>query len=202
MNSLLVQFLLRILTAAALGIFLWRASQQWLTAPTLTLTLVIIGEIVTLAIYLGARPSSQSRVTFTAITSTLAATFFFYFVILRQGAVLAPLWLTASLQIFAVLWQIASKLSLGRSFGLLPANRGIVTRGTYRLVRHPIYFGYFLGHASFLAASFTWYNLWLMSGLYFFQFLRIKEEEELLRSDPVYRAYMARTKYLLIPGIL
>ena len=34
---------------------------------------------------------------------------------------------------------VAGKLSLGRSFGLLPANRGIVCAGIYRCVRHPIY---------------------------------------------------------------
>ena len=34
------------------------------------------------------------------------------------------------------------KLSLGRSFGLMPANRGVVSTGMYRLVRHPIYLGY------------------------------------------------------------
>lgn len=202
MSNLASQYVLRTLTAAALGIFLWRATQQWLTTPTLTLSLVIIGEVVTLAIYLSARPSRESRVNFTAVISTLAATFFFYFVVLRQGAVLAPLWLTATLQIFAILWQLASKLSLGRSFGLLPANRGIVTRGTYRIVRHPIYFGYLLGHASFLIASFTWYNLWLMCALYFFQVLRIVEEERLLKADPAYRQYMSQTKYRLLPGII
>ena len=36
---------------------------------------------------------------------------------------------------------IAGKVSLGRSFGLIPANRGIVSTGLYRLVRHPIYLG-------------------------------------------------------------
>ena len=42
--------------------------------------------------------------------------------------------------------MIAGKVVLGRSFGLVPANRGIVARGPYLLVRHPIYAGY-LHHA-------------------------------------------------------
>jgi protein-S-isoprenylcysteine O-methyltransferase Ste14 len=36
---------------------------------------------------------------------------------------------------------IHARLSLGLSIGLVPADRGIVTRGVYRFVRHPIYTG-------------------------------------------------------------
>lgn len=190
------------MTAATLCIFLWRAAGQWIESPTLTLSLVIIGEVVTLSIYLAARPASTSRVGFIPIVSTLVATFFFYVVILEPGIALAPLWLTASLQIVAVLWQIASKISLGRSFGLLPANRGIVTHGTYRVVRHPIYLGYFVGHMAFLLASFSSSNLYLFACLYFFQGLRIREEEKVLIQDPAYASYAERTRYRLIPGVI
>ena len=47
---------------------------------------------------------------------------------------------------------IAGKLTLGRSFGLMPANRGVVSSGIYRFVRHPIYAGYLITHVAFLAA--------------------------------------------------
>ena len=43
---------------------------------------------------------------------------------------------------------IAGKLSLGRSLGFLPANRGVVVSGLYRLVRHPIYLGYLVTHVA------------------------------------------------------
>ena len=33
--------------------------------------------------------------------------------------------------------QISGKLILGRSFGLIAANRGIKVAGPYRIVRHP-----------------------------------------------------------------
>ena len=39
------------------------------------------------------------------------------------------------------LWQLASVLVLGRCFGILPEARGLVRRGPYRLVRHPVYLG-------------------------------------------------------------
>lgn len=198
-------WVLRVATASALLVFLVRASNEWLAHPTLTLTLVIIGELVTLSIYLSARMArGEDGRAFgpVAVVSTLVATFFFYFVILNQGVVLAPLWLTASMQLMGIIWQIYAKLSLGRSFGLLPANRGIVTRGAYKVVRHPIYLGYFVSHMGFLLGSFSWYNLWLFSALYFFQYLRILEEEKLLAGDQEYATYMQKVKYRLLPGIL
>ena len=198
----MVTITLRALTATALCIFLWRAVTQWLQQPTLTLTLVIIGELVTLAIYLSARPAKEATFRLIAVASTLFATFFFMFVVLRPGLVLAPLWLTAALQVLGIVWQVISKLSLGRSFGLLPANRGVVTHGTYRVVRHPIYLGYLIGHLGFLLASFSVYNLALFSALYFFQGLRIWEEERLLKSDPIYAQYMQQTKYRILPGLI
>src|SRR5204863_7942272 len=38
-------------------------------------------------------------------------------------------------------WLLASVLALGRCFGVLPEARGLVTRGAYRVVRHPVYLG-------------------------------------------------------------
>ena len=48
---------------------------------------------------------------------------------------------------------IAGKMTLGRSFGLMPANRGIVSSGVYRIVRHPIYLGYLITHVAFIFAN-------------------------------------------------
>ena len=45
----------------------------------------------------------------------------------------------------------ATENSIG-SFGIVPANRGVVARGPYTFVRHPIYAGYLLTHAAFLMA--------------------------------------------------
>jgi len=40
-----------------------------------------------------------------------------------------------------------------------PANRGIVSTGAYRFVRHPIYTGIFIALAGFLLRSYTSLNV-------------------------------------------
>ena len=67
-----------------------------------------------------------------------------------------------------------AKVVLGRSFGLLPAQRGLVTAGPYRIVRHPIYFGYLIGHIGFLLVNFSWRNAAVLALLYVAQVVRIQ----------------------------
>src|SRR5262249_50170605 len=55
---------------------------------------------------------------------------------------LAPLYV--ALQLLGSLLAIAALLALGRSFGIVAANRGIQSHGPYRLVRHPTYASYLL----------------------------------------------------------
>ncbi len=68
-------------------------------------------------------------------------------------ATLAPEVVTVGVSVIGLLVVIAGKMSLGRSFGLIPANRGIVSTGLYRVVRHPIYLGYLITHVAFVAAN-------------------------------------------------
>ncbi|WP_372393159.1 isoprenylcysteine carboxylmethyltransferase family protein [Xanthomonas sp. NCPPB 3582] len=194
---------IRLFTLLALSTFFYRGAKEWMHAPTLTLALVLVGELITFAIYLTARQVWDKK-SFkpVAVVSTIVATFFFFFVVLGSGYVLVPVWISASLQVAGIIWQIYAKISLGRSFGLLPANRGIVTRGAYRVVRHPIYLGYAVAHLGFLLGSFEWRNLGLFSALWFFQALRILEEEKFLCDDESYLLYMEKTRYRIIPGII
>src|SRR5437588_5363597 len=55
--------------------------------------------------------------------------------------------------------EIAGKLTLGRSFGIAPANRGVVVGGPYGVVRHPIYSGYLLTHLAFACAYPSFRNI-------------------------------------------
>jgi len=107
----------------------------------------------------------------------------------------------ATLQFAGLLVQLYAKLSLGRSFGVLPATRGLVTHGAYRWLRHPIYFGYLIAHAGFLLSNLSLQNAVVLAVLYAAQILRIHREEEMLATLPGYEDYRKNVRYRLIPGI-
>jgi protein-S-isoprenylcysteine O-methyltransferase Ste14 len=96
---------------------------------------------------------------------------------------------------------VAGKVALGRSFGLLPANRGVVSSGAYRLVRHPIYLGYVLTHAAFLAANPSWWNVVALAAADSALLIRASHEEGTLLHDPVYARYRQRVRWRLVPGV-
>ncbi len=51
-----------------------------------------------------------------------------------------PYWQAYGVQGVGSILTIMAVITLGRSIGILPANRGIKTKGLYGLVRHPMYF--------------------------------------------------------------
>jgi protein-S-isoprenylcysteine O-methyltransferase Ste14 len=103
------------------------------------------------------------------------------------------------LQLVGVAIAAAGLCSLGRSFGLVAANRGIRTHGLYRFVRHPVYGGHIIIHSAFLLANPSLYNVGIFSMVWLFQLVRIGQDEKLLSSDPSYVRYMEKVRYRLIP---
>ncbi len=97
--------------------------------------------------------------------------------------------------------QLFSKLTLGRRFGVVAANRGICSQGPYRFVRHPIYFGYVMLHLGFFLLNPSLWNFVVFGLLYSVKIPRILAEERLLSRDPDYVAYMSRVKWRLVPGL-
>ena len=96
---------------------------------------------------------------------------------------------------------ILGKLALGRSFGIAPANRGVVIRGPYGLVRHPIYAGYLLTHAAFLVAHPSPWNAAVLLIADSALVVRALIEERVLSGDETYRAYCRRVGWHLVPGV-
>jgi protein-S-isoprenylcysteine O-methyltransferase Ste14 len=114
---------------------------------------------------------------------------------------IAPEIATVAVSAAGLLMVIAGKLSLGRSFGLMPANRGIVSSGLYRLVRHPIYMGYLITHFAFVAANPTMWNLGLLVTADLALMARAVCEERTLARDPEYREYQQMVRWRVLPGI-
>ena len=105
------------------------------------------------------------------------------------------------LQIAGIVLQLAAVTSLNRSIGIVAANRGVRTRGLYRFVRHPLYASYVFSYAGFLLNQFSPYNATVVAFWIFFQWMRIRYEEDLLSLDPEYQAYMARTRWRILPFV-
>jgi protein-S-isoprenylcysteine O-methyltransferase Ste14 len=105
------------------------------------------------------------------------------------------------LQGVGALLALAATLTLGRSFGIAAANRGVRTCGLYRVVRHPIYAAYLLACAGVVLRSPSWWNVTVFLVWAGVQARRSLAEERLLAADPAYRAYTARVRYRLLPGI-
>ncbi len=114
---------------------------------------------------------------------------------------LAPQVLTAGVSLAGLLIVIGGKLSLGRSFGLMPANRGIVCTGLYRLVRHPIYMGYLITHVAFVAANPSLWNVALLVMADIALLARAVCEEGTLAEDPAYREYQTKVRWRVCPGV-
>lgn len=96
---------------------------------------------------------------------------------------------------------IAGKLTLGRSFGIAPANRGVVVGGPYVIVRHPIYTGYLIAHVAFLVAHPTPWNFVVLLIADGALIIRALIEERVLKTDAAYRTYCLRVAWHLVPGL-
>lgn len=96
---------------------------------------------------------------------------------------------------------IAGKITLGRSFGLVPANRGVVIAGPYGVVRHPIYAGYVLTHVGFVCAYPTVWNVAIIVLADAALMVRALYEERVLASDRTYQTYCRRVAWHVVPGV-
>jgi len=135
------------------------------------------------------------------VALTIAVTAYPALAVMAPGAPAIPRIYALLAMLAGLLFELAAKLSLGRSFGLVPANRGLARGGPYRLVRHPMYLGYLVLHGAWLLAQFSPRNAALYALLIVLVVIRIVLEEQLLQRDPDYRAYAERTRHRLVPWV-
>src|SRR5262249_30139372 len=159
---------------AAANFFYWRRTGE----PTgLGATLLELTCAFFLVIRRPAQSTSHSPLAWTA---TALGTF--GFLAARPGGQplggLDPLY--AGLQLAGLVVALASILTLRRSFGLVAANRGVCSSGPYRLVRHPLYLGYFLTQLGYGLENPTNRNWAILAVVSALQLLRIGQEERCL----------------------
>jgi protein-S-isoprenylcysteine O-methyltransferase Ste14 len=97
------------------------------------------------------------------------------------------------------LFTIWSLATLGRCFGLFPEVRGLVTRGPYRLVRHPVYLGEIISAVGLVLAKPHPLIVLLFAGFVALQYWRtVYEERALTAAFPgEYPAFAARVPRLI-----
>jgi protein-S-isoprenylcysteine O-methyltransferase Ste14 len=97
--------------------------------------------------------------------------------------------------------SFVSLLTMGRLFGVRPALRGLVTRGPYRLVRHPIYLSYVLADIGYNLQEWNFVTLFLVLVGWASLVYRIYAEERVLSQHPEWSAYADSVRYRLLPGV-
>ena len=107
----------------------------------------------------------------------------------------------SALELVGLVFVVSAFLSLNRSFGLAPENRGIKTGGAYSVVRHPMYLGYILAEGGYVIDNFSYFNALIFAISASFLLLRLRAEEQLLQQDRAYRSYARRTQWKLLPFV-
>ncbi len=105
------------------------------------------------------------------------------------------------LQLIGVMISTFGILSLNKSFGIVPALRQVKTKGMYRFVRHPIYFGYMISFFCIVFQNFSFVNLAILLVLIGCDVMRILAEERVLVEDSEYVAYKQKVRWRLIPFV-
>ena len=107
----------------------------------------------------------------------------------------------AGVQMLGLTLVIVGFATLGKSFGVVAANRGLKVGGPYQLVRHPIYVAHFITMLGFVVANFWWFNVATIVIVTIFQVLRIGAEERVLVATSDYAVYKAKVRWRLLPGV-
>jgi protein-S-isoprenylcysteine O-methyltransferase Ste14 len=184
--------------------FFWRFGNVFLDTGDWRAGLALVAESVTVVFLIIRRPahtiSPKVRDWLLALVPTVLPLRIEPFergdVPLLEAFFLGPPFLIAG-----TLGAIACKFALGRSFGLVAANRGLQTSGPYRLVRHPMYACYIFTHLGIWFANPLLWNLGVYAATWALQITRILVEEQHLSQDPAYREYKKVVRYRLIPGL-
>ena len=163
--------------------------------------LLLVSELLVVALTFARRPAAlvdrsagATIVTFVSVVSPL---------LLRASdeTGLLPDAATAGLLGLGLVVVVVGKMTLGRSFGLVPANRGIVVAGPYAFVRHPIYSGYLVTHVAFILAHPHAWNIALVLIGDTALIVRALVEERVLDHDARYRDYCERVNWHFVPGL-
>lgn len=175
--------------------------QDFLRTGRITGLLLLLSEALVIVLTVIRRPAQTVDRSLRATMVTAVSVIGPPLLLPSDAGGLVPDVATAAASALGLAFVVLGKLTLGRSFGLVPANRGVVIRGPYALVRHPIYSGYLITHLAFLIAHPRWWNAVVIGIADTALIARALIEERVLNGDVEYQAYCRRVEWHLVPGL-
>jgi protein-S-isoprenylcysteine O-methyltransferase Ste14 len=187
------------LLATLFALFAIANAKSFMANPRLSVFLIVVTETIVVIFLVVRRDPEETYHSWQTWTTTTCGTFAPF--LLRPVEATADLPLGNVIQIVGFSLQIAALLALNRSLGLLPAYRGIRSKGLYRWVRHPLYMAYVVSYVGYLINHPSVANLGVVIVGTWFLRMRIVYEEALLFGYADYVTYARSTRWRLIPGI-
>jgi protein-S-isoprenylcysteine O-methyltransferase Ste14 len=192
-------FLLFCVTAVELVIL-------FLLTPTFTITdwIYVLQHFIVLGIAL-TRPQPKLRDYSLASSMAVVVAYAYPYaqVIYLRWSPGHVVWPAAGLVLvtLAAVIGLVSLLTMRRRFGVRPALRGLVRRGPYRFVRHPMYLSYILADIGYNLQEWNFVTLLLVLVGWMSLVYRIYAEERVLSHHAEWPAYVVLVRYRLFPGI-
>lgn len=172
------------------------------TCITLLVALLFRNTSITL-VFLLRRPSKLTSRNVWDWIAAIGGTFITY-LYTNQAEPISPLVVPTAYVVMIVTAFLSTIciINLGRSFGIVPANRGVKTELLYGIVRHPLYSLYTIYDLAVISLAFSLHNCYICILHALFSYLRARCEENILIQDKDYREYISKTRYMFLPGVL
>ncbi len=106
--------------------------------------------------------------------------------------------LNRSLSLCGVVLAIWTIAALGKSFDVSPADRGLVKRGPYKWLRHPMYASELFSVVTIVVVEMSLRNILVTLVLIATLYLRIRWEEKIIKG---YADYGSQVRSRVIPGV-
>ncbi len=179
--------------------FAYSNAHSFIENPRLSVSLIVVAETVAAIFLLIRRDPDETWHSWQTWLTTTCGTMAPF--LLRPVAAAEDVLVGEALLVFGFFMQILSLASLNRSFGLLPALRGVKSSGMYSWVRHPLYAAYVVIFLGYLINNQSLNNVAVVIFGTAFLVMRIHYEERLLIKQADYKHYVNRTRWRLIPAV-
>jgi protein-S-isoprenylcysteine O-methyltransferase Ste14 len=178
----------------------------FILTPTFTITdwIYVLQHLIVLGIALTRRPPKAQDHSLLSSAAVGVAYGYPYAQVIYLGWFPGnPAWPEAGLVMvtLAAVLSFASLVTIGQLFGVRPALRGLVTKGPYRLVRHPMYLSYIVADIGYNLQEWNFGTVALVIAGWASLIYRIHAEEQILSQDAGWAEYTALVPYRLLPGI-